>query len=462
MNRQRGGVPIPSYRRITRVHDPALRGYVPALSQPTENANQTINKIAGLLNRAGSNPRNPVLSGLGARVEFRIDERDRLLAVYAYLDRSSKGPNLINAVSTLGDGIYALDYVIGAEIVAGTPVTGARQNFIRIVTKAGAVEKTMWAKTYEHDVVNVNGFNALDEVTLLPIEIVAQMIDATRPWLDCTIDFMVSWADEFQVLHNRNAIDKEIGNAKAYGGSKFVSLFQTGSLEGVGVEVNPKTQIVIDTIHTLQVQNTVGLKHVTARFRSKQNSAFYVDVPVLVRVVAPDPSTCPTQPSEPCVDIYLRMGTPLPVETPGIPSVVGVPTVAGTPGSPVAQDLLVITIRGATITAAPKLRVRRWAWVAVSEALTGARLTQIGLDADYTPLVLAGSSPNPGPPYSGPKRYTIALSRSQLANDNVALINVTLLDGGHPSDPVLVAGPSARAIQFFPTGGLGGGPICAY
>jgi len=465
MNRLRGGVPIPQHNRYTRVNDPALRGLVPALSVPRENGNQTVNKVAGLLNRAGSSPRNPVLAGLGAHLEFMIDERDRLISVFLYRDRREPGPDLMDDVVTLGDNLFGLDFLMGSGTsVAGSPLTGAVRNFLRILSRAGATERVFWVQTFDKDIVTVEGQNALDDA-LEPVEIVATIVDVSRDWIDLKIDFMVSWSDEFSVLHNRNADDRENGNLKSYGGAKFVSFFQTGELENVpldSTEVNVVDQNVISNQHTLQVENTVGLKHVTVRFRSKMDSAYFVDVDVLIRVVAPEEGVCAAPASEPCVDLYLKKDSILPAETPNEPSVVGVPTVAGTPGDPVSVDLLIITLRGATAGAAPKLRVRKWGWVASADAMAGARLTQVGVDLDYSPLVLASTSPLTSPPYTGGKRYTIALAKTDLTADNVALMDVMVLDGDHVSNPVNIPGPSARALQFFPIGGTGGGPTCAY
>lgn len=139
-----------------------------------------------------------------------------------------------------------------------------------------------------------------------------------------------------------------------------------------------------------------------------------------------------------------------------------VQAVAG-PSANVSQDLLYVTIRGATVGGAPRIRIRRWAWVASPTALVGARLVALE-DVDYLPLIQSSADPVTEAPYGDAHRYTVVLSVVQLRADNVAQIEVILVDGLKPGHPVLVAGPQARAIGYMPIGaggvGTGGGPSC--
>lgn len=462
MNRLRGGAPVPNYRRLTRVTDPALRGLVPAMAQPADNANQTVARAAGLLYRAGSSPRNPILAGIGTRLTFQIGDDDRLRAVYAFQKHGTPGPNLLNQLSLLGDNTFALDFLVGAGLlVNGSPAAGAVQNFLRIESKAGAFEKTVWAKSYDHDVVTVEGQNALAAGTLAPVEIVAQIIDASRDWLDLTIDFMVSWNDEFQVLHNRNAEDIERGNTKPYGGAKFVSFFQTGEDEGVGSEVNPVTKVETANQHTLQVENAVGLKHVTVRFRSKADSIYFVDVDILIRVIAEPACDCTTPLSERCGEQLLKAGATIPVALPVVASTPGVQVVAGAPGDPVARDLMYFAIHANTAGAAAKLNVKRFAAVMSTQDVAGFVYELIS-DLDYLPLTSPAAAPDPGAPYLGPVQMTVAFDKLLEKLAGVALYVMAAKDGDHVSTAQAFPGPAIRDTQFFPSGETGGTDECFY
>lgn len=464
MNRFKGGVPIPQHQRYTRVVDPTLRGLVPALSVPRENANQTVNKVSALMNRAGSNPRNPVLSGLGGHVEFMLEERDRLISVFFYRRRDELGPDLIDEVVTLGDSLFGLDFLFGSgTTVAGTPVDGAVRNFLRILSKAGAAERVFWVKSYDKDVVTVEGQNTLDDA-LDPVEIVVNIIDATRDWLDLKIDFFVSWSDEFQVLHNRNAVDVENGNLKSYGGVKFVSLFQTSedeAIPGDSTEVKNVLQVDIKDQHTLQVENTAGLKHVTARFRSKQNSAYFVDVDFLVRVVAPEAGLCVSPLGERCGEELLLSGTALPAELQSTPSVPMVQDVAGTPGAPISADLFYLAVHANAVGATPTLIVERYGVVASADDLEGHLFQKIS-ELEYKALTAPAVAPDPGPPFVGPKRHTVCFNRNTELGLGVALYVLYLKDGDHYSKPTPFPGPASRDTTFMAPGNEGGIDECFY
>ncbi len=456
-----GGVRHPDYRRLARADRPHLRQPIPALSTPIESANLVSNKPAVTLARAGSSRDNPILAGLGVRMQISLAVGDVLQALYLFHDHGDLGNNLVRQVSVAGQ-LGTFDFMAGAggQSLAGTPATGARKNFLRFKTQGGAVEKEYWAKSYDHDVVSVAGEAALDEDTLEPVEIVATIVDASRDWLDLPIDFMTSWNDEFHVQHRRSDADVEAGFLKAYGGALVVSFFDTSTDdEGVGVEVNPVNQAQIRSRRTIQVENTPGLKEITVRFRSATDSAFVVDVPILIRVVEPDTENCLVPQVEPCTDLYIKAGVAIPTGLPGEATDPAEAPEAADPGATAAVDLLAITVRAAAVGAAMKLRVKTWAWVQSATALAGARLTQLD-SVDYFPLVESGASPDPGAPYGTPKRLTIVLAVAALRADNVALIAVSAVDDNDVSEEILIAGPEARAISFMPIGGTGGGPVC--
>jgi hypothetical protein len=242
-----------------------------------------------------------------------------------------------------------------------------------------------------------------------------------------------------------------------------VSLFDTSTDdEGVGVQVNPVNQAQIRSRRTIQVENTAGLKEITVRFRSAIDSAFVVDVPILIRVVEPDTENCLVPAVLPCTDLYIKAGQAIPEDLPGEASDPDETPVAAEEGATAAVDLLAITVRAASVGAAPTLRVRTFAWVESATALAGARLVEVDTAVDYLPLVQGGSTPDPGAPYGAPKRLTVVLSVAALNADNVALILISVLDDNDLSAEIPIAGPKARAISFMPIGGVGGGVVCGY
>ncbi len=457
------GRPGADYNRISRAGAPKWRAQnIPALGTPRENANLLLNKTVAALAKAGTNPGNPVMAGLGVRAQFGIPRGNRITGWYIFQDRNAMGNNLVRDISQAGFfGVY--DFMAGSGLtVAGDHVNGAKRNFLRLdFQKGGSDEREIWISAYEPDVVTLNDQNGLDE-NLAPVEVVASIVDGSRDWLDITVDFMPSWNDEFQALHRAGADQLEAGFRKAYGGALYVSFFDTTpGTEGVGVECNPVTQQYIYFQRTLQVENTAGVKHITARFRSQQDSTFVVDVQLLVRVVAPDAEQCTPPLGEPCTDLYLKKGTALPADVPGVPSVPGEQVVEGVEGAAVSQDLLLIQLRGATVGASPTVTLDLYTQVASAPALAGARYSQFGTQLVYLPLVTDASGPTV-PPFGAPKRYCIALSVSALRANNIALIVAHVADGEHLSAPVAVNGPAARSIGLMPIGGTGGGPTCAY
>ncbi len=458
-----GRAPFPDHRRVHRATDPRLRGLVPALTESLSNGNQVVNAVALTLGRAGSHKRNPILAGMGMALSIPLSTGDDLTGIFIFQHHARMGLNLKAQATLQAPGVYGFEFMVGSgQSVAGAADFGPVKNYVLVQTTRGSFEREFWAQEYEADIVTMNGEATLDPVTLLPVEIVVEIVDASRPWLEVRSDFMVGWSDEFSVLHRRGTDDEEAGFKKAYGGAAFVSFFdQDPGTEGVGVQVNPFTEDPIEDRRTIQVQNTVGLKSLTARFRSMEGSAYFIDVPVLIRVIDQD-EVCLAPVSQPCVDLYVKAGSATPTDLPSVASTPMVQAVAG-PSANVSQDLLYVTIRGATVGGAPRIRIRRWAWVASPTALVGARLVALE-DVDYLPLIQSSADPVTEAPYGDAHRYTVVLSVVQLRADNVAQIEVILVDGLKPGHPVLVAGPQARAIGYMPIGaggvGTGGGPSC--
>ncbi len=456
-------VRTPDWSRIKRANAPRLMGAVPALNVPRENANVILNKQVATLNRAGSNPGNPILSGLGVRIQIGMGLNDRLIGLYLFQEPGARGANLVSEAAIAGQYATFGFQAGGGRTVAGDPTNGAAKNFVRWITEAGGNEKEFWIKSYDSDVVKAADQACLDPDTLLPVAIDLGIVDAGRDWIVVPVDFMPSWADEFQALGDPSGQQGQAGFKKAYGGALFVSFFDTATgIEGVGVQVNPITIQAIADTRSIEVENTEGLKEITVRFRSEAGSPFYVDVPIQFTVEAPDEEPCDPPASEPCSSVYLPVDTALPADCPSEPSEPGVQVEAGVEGEPLDVPLLVVSLHGTLVGAAPKLRVRKYEWVANAQAIAGADLQQVGDDEDYLPLVLDGDAPVLAPPYGDPHRMTIAFSTTQLAVDNVAFISVAVLDGDHLSSAVTIPAPRARAVATMPIGGLGGGTICAY
>lgn len=459
-----GPVQRPDHRFVHRADDYRTRQQAPPVPNEVNNADQVVNAIALTLNRAGTDPGNPILAGLGLELSIPLGLGDELKGIYLFQRLSRQGANLRAQATLQAPGVYGFKFLVGSgQTIAGDALTGAVKNYLRIQTGRGSYERQFFAKLPDHDVVTLNEEAALDEQTLEPAEVVAEIVDASRDWLEVRTDFFVSWNDPFLNLHRASDPDPERGFAKAYGGAAFVSFFDAApGTEGTGVQVKPLNQVPIHSRRTIQVENTVGLKSLVARFRSKQGSPYFVDVPILIQVVDQD-EVCLAPQTMPCVDLFIKAGSATPA---GLPSTASVPMVQVVPGpaGTVNQDLLYITIRGATVGGAPKLRIRRWAVTPSPAALVGARKVQLA-DVDYLPLIQSAGTPETDPPYGAPKRYTVALSVGQLKNDNVHSIDAVLVDGSKPGMPVSVFGPKARDLGFIPIGpgglGAGGGVACA-
>ncbi len=459
----RGDVPIPDWARLHYADEPALQGPVPALTVPVEDANLVLNREIITINRAGGSAGNPILAGLGVRMTVGVGSRDRLTGLWLFNDRRELGLNQVQNAPAGAPGFRTFDFLAGSgQTIAGSPAIGAKRNFVRWETAAGTVERSFWIKTPDADIVAIAGTPALNPSTLLAEEVVVQMIDPSRAWLEVNVDFFVSWNDEFQKLHNAANEYLDPGFRKAYGGAAFVSAFDTETeTEGVGVEVNPFTDEAIHSKHTIQIENVAGVKAITFRFRSKAGSLYFVDVPVLIRIAPQDPCECAEPAVQPCTAVLLLGGSVAPE---GAPSEASDPEVAPEDGEgeTLEEDLLVLTVRGATEGADPRIVLTLWRVQEAAAALGGGRLVQFGDPIEYIPYVQDSSTPIQGGVYRPPERYTLALSVAQLRADGIAIINVQIRDDENLSLGVPIPGPALRDLLGFGFGETGGGPLCAY
>jgi hypothetical protein len=486
---------VPDYQHIHRVNEPRLRCPIPAINVQLENANQTLDKVVYTMNRGGSNARNPLLKGLGTRMVFHVGSSDEVLGVWLFRDRANLGNNQKSSLVNLGAGIYGLDHVLGSGLSqAGNKDIGAIKNFLRLHGRGGAFEREFWVKDYEADVIACNGQNALDLDTLEPVPIELSTADAGEDgWIDVTIDFFVRWNDEFQKMHSGGNPYLNPGFLKAYGGSAFVSFFDTDpGEEGEGIECNPVTQAVINDQHTIQIEGTPGTKHVTVRFRSKQDSVYFVDVDIVFEVTTPadpeapicnppqvdnnyniyippvppwEPPFTPDYPNPPYTpdqptpttddpnDIPDICEFPLPAEDPHTPSQ------AGQPG------LGVLTLNGQKPAggSVALVQIQRWTATPNQYWLGGAEMTlQSTKYANPAVTDIEQNSPL-GDPYDAQKKYTIAVDLDADYTAFVCYYIITLYqknDSGlwKQGSSRLIPGPRWRGMSAIPNPSLGFGP----
>lgn len=444
MSRKAWEAAKPDYTRLTRTNDLKIRQQRPPEPLARDNAEQIVNKAAATLNLAGATPESPILSGLGVSFVFYLSSSERLEAVHIHQDPGVYKSNLKPSCTVIATNAWALSMLAGAGTsVAGTHLTGAMRNFLRVVTNHGARTREFWIRSRCQDAVVLEEQNAHD-ANLDPVTI--RIPTAGTAWLPVAVEFFKSWETQF--------------GRPAYGGARFVSLFDTTpGTEGVGSECTPLNQVNIEGVKTIQVDNGVGTKELTFRFRSRKDSPYFVDIPVVIEVTASEcpPSSPPV--IEPCADILLLRGTETPYNTPNQPTVPGVPPVPGTPGDPISQDLLVIAVRGAS-EGDPTLVVKEWRVQESSTDLSGAQFIE-GPETEYIPYSdLPATTPDPGSPYQSPRIYAVVLSVQVLRAANVAALTVLLKDGALYSKPVLVVGPALRNVALFPPGEAGGGTGC--
>lgn len=443
-----GRPPVPDYSRVHRANDPKLRGPIPALNVPLENANQTLDRVVVTMNRGGSNARNPLLSGLGIRFEFHIGTADLVKGFYLFRDRANLGVNMKASLVSLGPGILYFDHLLGSgQSEAGDKDVGAKKNFLRLESKGGAIDREFWVKEYEADVVACNGQNALDTETLEPVPIELSTADAGDDgFIDVVIDYMVSWNDEFQKMHRGENPYLNPGALKSYGGAAFVSHFQTGEDEGVGTEISPVTQAVINDQHTIKVQATAGTKHATIRFRSKEDSEYFVDVDILFEVTEPggDEVICnppyqdetwyvyiPPPPPGPPPDPPYTPDTPsTPTDDPNIipdPTTMHPdPTISNPPTTSTGR--LVVSLKGQKPTGGTQVLVQVVRWILNNDNFVyGGTRPTIASIKYYNPYVtdMEQSSPQ-GDPYEAQKQYTICLDATVDAAAQVASYTISL------------------------------------
>ena len=189
--------------------------------------------------------------------------------------------------------------------------------------------------------------------------------------------------------------------------------------------------------------------------------ALNVDRPVEVTVVSDPAIGCTVPVIVECVELLIKNGQILPAELQDTASVPGVQDVVGATGVPLTRDLLFVGLRGAIAGVGAKVRIQKWAPIVSPADLSGARVTKVA-DEILLPLRFPSSTPILGGLYQAPERLTVCFDVLGDTALNVGYYTLEVLDGDLLSDPILVLGPNARALQFFPTGGVGGGDACVY
>lgn len=468
VDQTRGAQIVADHEHLRSAVEPRLVGRVPALNVPIEGANQTQDKPGTTLNRAGSSAANPILKGLGHRLTVKLALGDPLRAVHIFQERAAIGPSLLALANPEGAGVFSIDLVAGmGRTKSGTPATAAVKNFIRWRSESGAVPKEFYIKDFDFDVVALNGLPALDPITLLKSCIQVLELPGGVPWIQVNADWMVSWNDEFGALHRRspNPFVNAPGYLKSYGGAKFVSVFDTSTAtEGVGVQVNPQTQIEIKDLHEIEVQNTTGQKDFTCRFRSKKESVYFVDVDVCVLVVADpcDPSD-PPEDDNPTVDDPIGAGEIIPPDDPPIvpDDTPGTDNGGGdfTPGSPehpvvpvaypdpLTVKLVSLTVQGQTTGQTPNMIVRRYGATPSTVAPGGFSHFFIS-EKKYVPLVVTGATkPTQGAPYQAAEAYRVAFQAGTEDLANVVFYIVQLEDQGLYSKAQIFSAPGVLALS---------------
>lgn len=493
-----GKAPDPDFDRLTRATDPRLRQPIPALNVPIENANQTADKVIYTMNRGGSNPRNPLLAGLGTRFQFSLSRSDQVKALYVFQDRAALGNNLKSNLQPAAPGVYNFDTLLGSGLTAaGSPALGAKKNFVRLVSASGTIEREFYVKSYDADIIACNGQNALDAETLEPVVIELDPADAGEEgWIDVAIDFFVSWNDEFQKMHNGGNPYLNPGFLKAYGGAAFVSFFDTDpGDEGTGVQCNPVTQAPINDQHLIQIEATEGNKLVTVRFRSKQDSVYFVDVDIIFHVpavpVPEEPPPCNPPQVDENVNIYIppippwEPPDPPPTDDPpytpdtpstptddpnSIPPITEFPVTPEDPHTPSQAGVtgrIIVTLDGQALVAGAGgtalVKVVRWTAQPSQYFIGGVSMVQQSVKY-YNPAVTAIEQGTPlGAPYDDQQKFTILLDETADLAALVCFYTVSLyqknaLDIWKQGAEKLVPGPAWRQMNVLPQPNLGYGP----
>lgn len=307
------------------------------------NADTVQNKIATVLNRAGSSPSNPVLRGLGTSLHVKLSPDVIDHEVWYGLD--TPADDRILSLVEEDTNHYVLRGAIGiGEFAFDVDYTSAQRHFIRVemstASRLSATEREWWiqedpqitcfltsaqiawcdqaaAQYYKitspsHPCLFVGVdtiFNqdpgkpptgtiqdgdfqnftvqeadpTVAQVELGPDRVVSFGIygtgEPTVP-VDIPITLMDNWRDEFNIKH--------------YGGAKYVSIFEDGLAEDAqGTLIQNQYQIDITTANSLKIlvvdPDTEYV--VTFRFRSEINDPYYVDKKVRFRVVTLDDLT---------------------------------------------------------------------------------------------------------------------------------------------------------------------------
>jgi len=224
--------------------------------------------------------------------------------------------------------------------------------------------------------------------------------------------------------------------------------------------VNAVTDAPIRDQHIIEVQNTPGTKLITARFRSKAASTWFVDVPIILNVLAPPSGSCEPPVDEYCGQMLLKKSTPLPANVQGAASVPNVQDVLGTVGNQIDRDLLYLSLHGAIAGPTANLLVRKWKWIQQASDISGSRMNQVGSDLVFLPLRQPSATPVAGGDYGTPQMLTVCFDVAADRALNVAFYTVQIQDDHSLSPAQLFTGPHARDISFFPAGGTGGTDPC--
>jgi len=478
------GFPIVDHDRIFRAVDPRIPGFAPGVAAPVQSGNQTLEKVALSLNGAGTLPGNPILAGLAMRVDIPLGSGDSLTGLFIFTDRADPKGNLVDQVSGGPAGLVTFDMpIVEGNISVGSPATGAIRNYIRQESLSGIMERTFWVQSKDFNAVQLNSLPALDPITLAPVPITVKRPNTVDPFIDVAVDFFVAWSDEFHVKHRSNNLNLTPGFSKSYGGAAWVSVFDTNptpAQEGVGTEVSPYTNVNISNQKKVQVENSVGLKRGTFRFRANSGSPYFVDCPFEVNVIEDTPPVCdppttsnPPPPDDPppCVDPPVDYIPPLdppsttPVDTvwsdPGgglslVPySLEGVTPEQGVVTEFLKEPQLTITVQSQSTGGSPLVHVRRYTFMGDAAAHDSIKTVLVD-EKIFIPLVVSGATcPTNDPPYNTAEALRVAFSVSQELAAGIIWYEVFVVDGGLSSKASSMFGPAIANLSAFMQPGTG-------
>lgn len=239
-----------------------------------DSGNNDLTKKTLILNGAGSSLSNPILKGLGLSFNLRFFNREeKVKATEDIVSPALKTdlPLTQGVVDTL---------LFFHEMAAGDRVFD-KKAFIRFELidsfsgEVNVVEKQLFVASLPDDAVQVLDKNG----NWISVNI--DRFPAAIPTVStqCPVRFFDSWKDEFEI--------------KTFGGSEFVSAFDTGGLElvrGDDQDVIHEEQKTIKYFHRIQLIKSHPLledtHNITFRFRSLKNSERSVDVNIRVKTAA--------------------------------------------------------------------------------------------------------------------------------------------------------------------------------